>query len=103
MQDLSHPIEASASGDRYAADKLLPLDYDELRQLAAVTLTQEKPGHTRDATSLVHESYVRLSGDQHFENRRHFFAAAAEATRRILVENARRKLTVRHGGGRRRG
>jgi RNA polymerase sigma factor (TIGR02999 family) len=76
--------------------------YDELRKLAAVQMAREKPGQTLDATALVHEAYLRLVGDQHFENSRHFFAAAAEAMRRILVENARRKARVKHGGGRQR-
>lgn len=83
----------------------MPLVYDELRQLAAMQLAQEKPGQTLDATALVHEAHLRLAGaagDQRFANRRHFFAAAAQAMRRILVENARRKRRRRHGGGRRR-
>jgi RNA polymerase sigma factor (TIGR02999 family) len=89
-------------GDPLAASELLPLVYDELRNLAAQRLAREKPGQTLDATALVHEAYLRLVGDQKFENRGHFFCAAAEAMRRILVENARRKAREKHGGGRRR-
>jgi RNA polymerase sigma factor (TIGR02999 family) len=92
-------------GDPAAAELLLPLIYDELRKLAAANLAQEKPGQTLQATALVHEAYVRLVDQvpgQHWDHRGHFFAAAAEAMRRILVEQARRKLRVRHGGGKRR-
>jgi RNA polymerase sigma factor (TIGR02999 family) len=89
-------------GDPAAAEQLLPLLYDELRKLAASHMSREKPGQTLDATALVHEAYLRLVGDQHFDNRRHFFAAAAEAMRRILVENARRKQRLKHGGDRQR-
>jgi RNA polymerase sigma factor (TIGR02999 family) len=85
-----------------AAADLFPLVYDELRKLAAAHMVDEKPGHTLQATALVHEAYVRLVGDQRFTGRGHFFAAAAEAMRRILVENARRKKRLRHGGDRRR-
>jgi RNA polymerase sigma factor (TIGR02999 family) len=105
MTDLSHLLNAVDRGDAGAAGELFPLVYDELRRLAAQKLTQEKPGHTLDATALVHEAYLRLVGPASrlpFENRRHFFAAAAEAMRRILVESARRRGRVRHGGGRRR-
>jgi len=76
--------------------------YDELRKLAAARMAAEAPGHTLDATALVHEAYLRLVGDQHFDGRGHFFAAAAEAMRRILVESARRKGRLRHGGARQR-
>src|SRR2546427_5839698 len=100
MSDVTRILHAIDEGDPDAADQLLPLVYDELRQLAAQKLAQEKPGQTLDATALVHEAYLRLVGDQHFENRRHFLAAAAEAMRRILVENARRKARLKHGGGR---
>ncbi len=91
-------------GDRRAAEELLPLVYGELRRVAAARMAQEAPGHTLQATALVHEAYLRLVGDQSLEwdNRAHFFAAAAEAMRRILVENARRKARIRHGGGRQR-
>jgi RNA polymerase sigma factor (TIGR02999 family) len=98
MTEVTRILSAMGQGDRQAAERFLPLVYDELRRLAAAHLAQEKPGQTLDATALVHEAYLRLVGDQHFENRRHFFAAAAEAMRRILVENARRKRRDKHGG-----
>jgi RNA polymerase sigma factor (TIGR02999 family) len=86
-------------GDSAAADELIQLVYDELRQLAAQKLAREKPGHTLEATALVHEAFLRLGLTDHvWENRRHFFAAAAEAMRRILVESARQKRTRKHGG-----
>src|SRR5262249_21207015 len=96
-----------SQGDTQAAEQLLPLVYDELRRLAAQKLAKEKPGQTLDATGLVHEAYLRLlprastvaPERQHWDGRGHFFAAAAEAMRRILVENARRKARIRHGGG----
>src|SRR5215212_9396508 len=99
MSEVTRILSAIAQGDPHAAEQLLPLVYDELRQLAAQKLAQEKPGQTLQATALVHEAYVRLvgSGDQaasepvHWHNCRHFFAAAAEAMRRILIDNARRK------------
>jgi RNA polymerase sigma factor (TIGR02999 family) len=91
MTDLTRILSAIEQGDPQAAEQLLPLVYDELRQLAARKLAREKPGQTLDATALVHEAYLRLVGDQPFANRRHFFAAAAEAMRRILIESARRK------------
>src|SRR6516165_7725619 len=102
MSDVTHFLEAAQKGDRQAAAELLPLVYDELRKLAAARMTGEAPGHTLDATALVHEAYVRLVGDQQFSGRGHFFAAAAEAMRRILVENARSKARRKHGGGRQR-
>ena len=88
-------------GDPQAAEALLPLVYDELRRLAAWRLAQERPGQTLQATALVHEAYLRLVGqaDSRWDGRRHFFAAATEAMRRILIDNARRKQAVRHGGG----
>src|SRR5712692_7879528 len=98
MNEVTRVLSAIEGGDPHAAEQLLPLVYDELRRLAAAQMAQEKPGQTLDATALVHEAYLRLVGDQHFENRRHFFAAAAEAMRRILVENARRKRRAKHGG-----
>jgi RNA polymerase sigma factor (TIGR02999 family) len=98
MSEVTQVLQAIERGDPYAAAELLPLVYDELRQLAAQKLAQEKPGQTLDATALVHEAYLRLAGKQGFANWRHFFAAAAEAMRRILVENARRKGRIRHGG-----
>jgi RNA polymerase sigma factor (TIGR02999 family) len=99
MSEVTRILNAIEAGDVRAADALFPLVYDELRRLAAVQMAREKPGQTLDATALVHEAYLRLVGDQYFANRRHFFAAAAEAMRRILVENARRKGRLRHGGG----
>ncbi|HLN28799.1 MAG TPA: sigma-70 family RNA polymerase sigma factor [Gemmataceae bacterium] len=102
MNEVTRILDTLGQGDPQAAAKLLPLVYDELRRLAAAQMAREKPGHTLDATALVHEAYLRLVGDQRFENRRHFFAAAAEAMRRILVENARRKCSLKRGGGRRR-
>src|SRR6516164_3709466 len=93
MSDVTRLLEAAAAGDRRAADDLLPVVYDELRKLAAARLAAEKPGQTLQPTALVHESYLRLGGtpdgDQ-WNHRGHFFAAAAEAIRRILIENARR-------------
>ena len=85
--------------DRRAAAELLPLVYSELRKLAAARLATEKPGQTLDATALVHEAYLRLVGDQAFDGRGHFFAAAAEAMWRILVEQARRRKSLKRGGG----
>ncbi len=102
MCEVTRILSAIEAGDPHAAAQLLPLVYEELRQLAAVQMAREKPGQTLDATALVHEAYLRLVGDQHFDNRRHFFAAAAEAMRRILVDRARRKKRLKHGGGRRR-
>ncbi len=99
MSHVTRLLEAAQAGDRQAAADLLPLVYDELRRLAAVRMAAEKPGQTLDATALVHEAYLRLVGDQQFDGRSHFFAAAAEAMCRILVESARRKKTVKHGGG----
>jgi len=91
-------LVAIEQGKPHAAEQLLPLVYDELRKLADQKMAQEKPGQTLNATALVHEAYLRLVGDQHFEGRGHFFAAAAEAMRRILIERARRKLRQIHGG-----
>lgn len=102
MSDVTNILAAFGEDDAHAAELLLPLVYDELRQLASQKLNREATGQTLDATALVHEAYLRLIGDQQFANRRHFFAAAAEAMRRILVENARRKARVKHGGGRKR-
>jgi RNA polymerase sigma factor (TIGR02999 family) len=99
MSEVSHIIAQIESGDQQAAERLLPLVYDELRKLAAQRLAQERPGQTLEATALVHEAYLRLAGGKHFENCGHFFAAAAEAMRRILVENARRKASLKRGGG----
>ncbi len=102
MSEITQLLDAAASGDRHAAAELLPLVYDELRKLAAARLAAEKPGHTLDATALVHEAYLRLIGDQQFDGRGHFFAAAAEAMRRVLVNHARERKRVKRGGGRKR-
>jgi RNA polymerase sigma factor (TIGR02999 family) len=105
MSEVIRILSAINGGDPHAAAQLLPLVYDELRRLAAQRLDQEKLGQTLQATALVHEAYLRLVGDgqgQHWDHRGHFFAAAAEAMRRILVDAARRKQAVRHGGGRNR-
>ena len=103
MTEVTRILNAIDQGDAQAAEQLLPLVYDELRRLAAQKLSHEKPGQTLQATALVHEAYIRLVGseDQRWDGRGHFFAAAAEAMRRILVENARRKQRIRHGGGHR--
>ena len=102
MNELTRILSAVEHGDPTAAEQLLPLVYDELRRLAARRLAREKPGHTLSATALVHEAYLRLVGSQDpgWNGRGHFFAAAAEAMRRILVERARRKRSRKHGGGR---
>jgi RNA polymerase sigma factor (sigma-70 family) len=124
MTDFNHVLKAAARGDSQAAAQLLPLVYDELRQLAAQKLAHEQPGQTLDATALVHEAYLRLIASQarqptekeevsrgrqpseeaepRWQGRGHFFAAAAEAMRRILIDNARRKQRLRHGGDRQR-
>ncbi len=105
MADVTELLSAIEQGDPHAAGRLLPLVYDELRRLAAQRLTREAAGQTLEPTALVHEAYLRLVGrdaDQPWDSRGHFFAAAAEAMRRILVENARRKKRTRHGGQRRR-
>jgi RNA polymerase sigma factor (TIGR02999 family) len=101
MNEVTQILSAIEQGDLHAASQLLPLVYDELRKLAAAKLAQEKPGQTLQPTALVHEAYLRLVGvaqTQDWDNRRHFFAAAAEAMRRILVEKARRKQSARRGG-----
>jgi RNA polymerase sigma factor (TIGR02999 family) len=105
MSDVTRVLSAIEQGDPHAAEQLLPLVYDELRKLAAQKLAQEKPGQTLEATALVHEAYLRLVDTdkaQHWNSRGHFFAAAAEAMRRILVDTARRKGSIKHGGGRER-
>ena len=114
MNDVTHLLSAIVDGDPHAAGQLLPLVYDELRRLAAQRLAHEGPGQTLQPTALVHEAYLRLVGgaregeapgegeapaEQHWDGRGHFFAAAAEAMRRILVDNARKKRSVKHGGG----
>src|SRR5262245_49990663 len=105
MNDVTRLLKALDADDPHAAAQLLPLVYDELRKLAAQKLAHEKPGQTLDATALVHEAYLRLvdrDQAQSWDSRGHFFAAAAEAMRRILVENARHKTRQKHGGGRHR-
>ena len=101
MHDVTRLLDAAAAGDPHAAGQLLPLVYDELRRLAAQRLAHEKPGHTLQPTALVHEAYLRLVGEGDAEGwtgRGHFFAAAAEAMRRILVESARRRRSLKRGG-----
>jgi len=104
MTDVTRILNAIDQGDGKAAERLLPLVYEELRLLAAQKMSQEAPGQTLQATALVHEAYIRLveAKDQSWNSRGHFFKAAAEAMRRILIENARRKQRHKHGGGRQR-
>ncbi|MFC1765248.1 sigma-70 family RNA polymerase sigma factor [Planctomycetota bacterium] len=104
MSDVTRILNAIEQGDAREADKLLPLVYEELRRLAAHKMSQEKPGHTLQATALVHEAYIRLMGEevQNWNDRGHFFRVAAEAMRRILIDNARRKQREKHGSGRQR-
>jgi RNA polymerase sigma factor (TIGR02999 family) len=105
VSEVTRLLSDLAGGNAQAATQLLPLVYDELRKLAALRMAQEVPGHTLDATALVHEAYLRLVGPAdiaRWENRGHFFAAASEAMRRILVDAARRKQTEKHGGHHRR-
>jgi RNA polymerase sigma factor (TIGR02999 family) len=102
MSEVTRILSAIEQGDPQAAEQLLPLVYDGLRRLAAEKMTQERPGQTLDATALVHEAYLRLvdaEKAQRWDSRGHFFAAAAEAMRRILIDNARRKQAEKHGGG----
>src|SRR5277367_6996500 len=101
MSEATILLNAVEQGDPQAADKLLELLYEELRRLAASKMAREAPGQTLQPTALVHEAWLRLVGSQNpkFENRAHFFSAAAEAMRRILIDRARRKLRIRHGGG----
>src|SRR5262249_14449526 len=101
MSEVTRILSAIEQGDPSASEQLLPLVYDELPKLAAQRLAHEQPGQTLQATALVHEAYLRLvgnTGEQKWDSRGHFFAAAAEAMRRIVVENARRKKRVKHGG-----
>src|SRR6516225_3155558 len=103
MSEVTRILSGIEAGDAHAAEQLLPLVYDELRKIAAQKLAQEKPGQTLEATALVHEAYLRLvDQDQapHWNGRGHFFAVAAEAMRRILIDNARRKRRQKRGGGR---
>lgn len=105
MSEVTHILSQIESGDPAAAEQLLPLVYDELRKLATAKLAQERPGHTLQATALVHDAYLRLVGEhdsQKWDSRGHFFAAAAEAMRRILIDQARRKQSEKSGGGFRR-
>ena len=104
MSDVTRILDAVEKGDPQASDQLLPLVYNELRKLAAHKMAQESPGHTLQPTALVHEAWLRLVGDENpkFDGRAHFFAAAAEAMRRILIDRARRKRAVRHGGNQQR-
>jgi RNA polymerase sigma factor (TIGR02999 family) len=105
MSDITNILSAIEQGDQHAAEQLLPLVYDELRKLAAAKLAQEKPGQTLDATALVHEAYLRLVGpvnEQRWQGRGHFFAAAAEAMRRILIDRARARKSLKRGGDGRR-
>jgi len=101
MSDVTRILNAIEQGDTRAADRLLPLVYEELRRLAVQKMSQELPGQTLQATALVHEAYIRLVGSevQNWSGRTHFFAAAAEAMRRILIDNARRKQRLKRGGG----
>jgi RNA polymerase sigma factor (TIGR02999 family) len=100
MSEITRLLAAATAGDRQAAADLLPLVYNELRQLAAARMAAERPEHTLDATALVHEAYLRLIGDQQFDGKAHFFAAAAEAMRRVLVNHARDRARLKRGGGR---
>jgi len=104
MSDVTRILVAIEQGDARAADRLLPLVYQELRRLAAQKLSRERPGQTLQATALVHEAYIRLVGNEarNWNSRGHFFSAAAEAMRRILIDNARRKQRLKHGGGQQR-
>ncbi|MBI5772802.1 MAG: sigma-70 family RNA polymerase sigma factor [Verrucomicrobia bacterium] len=104
MSDVTRLLDAVGQGDAVAAGQLLPLVYQELRQLATAKMARENPGHTLQPTALVHEAWLKLvgpDGQAQFQNRAHFFGAAAEAMRRILIDSARRKLAARHGGGQR--
>jgi RNA polymerase sigma factor (TIGR02999 family) len=101
MSNLTRSLESAQGGDRKAAADLLPLVYDELRKLAAAKMVAEAPGHTLNPTALVHEAYLRLTGEQSFESRSHFMRAAAEGMRRILVDRARARNAAKRGGGNR--
>jgi RNA polymerase sigma factor (TIGR02999 family) len=100
MPEITQLLDSAQAGDRKAAAQLLPLVYHELRKLAAARMAAEAPGHTLNATALVHEAYLRLVGDQRFDGRGHFFAAAAEAMRRILVDHARTRMAAKRGARR---
>src|SRR5262245_7348943 len=100
MPEVTRLLDAAAAGDRQAAADLLPFVYDELRRLAAAKMADERADHTLNATALVHEAYVRLVGEQRFNGQGHFFRVAAEAMRRILIDQARHKRRIKHGGDR---
>jgi RNA polymerase sigma factor (TIGR02999 family) len=102
MNDVTQILDLAQKGDPCAAAQLLPLAYDELRRLAAAQMAGEKPGHTLDATALVHEAFLRLVGNLQYTDRRHYFRVAAEAMRRILIDRARQKWRSKHGGNRER-
>jgi RNA polymerase sigma factor (TIGR02999 family) len=102
MSDVTRLLDAAAAGDRKAAAELLPLVYDELRQLAAAHLSGEKPGHTLDPTALVHEAYLRLTGGRAFESKSHFLRVAAGVMRNVLVDHARARFAAKRGGRRQR-
>lgn len=104
MSDVTRILQSIDSGDAHAADELLPLVYEELRKLAAAKMARESPNQTLQPTALVHEAWLRLTGNENirWDGRAHFFGAAAEAMRRILIDNARRKRALRHGGGQQR-
>jgi RNA polymerase sigma factor (TIGR02999 family) len=99
-EQVTEVLAAAGAGDKEAAEKLLPLVYEQLRRLAAARMAQQPPGQTLQATALVHEAWLRLAGEKlpRWENRKHFFAAAAQAMRHVLIERARRKMRLRHGG-----
>jgi RNA polymerase sigma factor (TIGR02999 family) len=101
MSDITQVLQAIGRGEGHASEELLPLVYEELRRLAAARMAHEQPGQTLQATAMVHEAWLRIvsSGDRNWQNRAHFFGAAAEAMRRILIENARRKSALKRGGG----
>ncbi len=101
MSEVTQVLQAMAKGDAHAAHELLPLVYEELRKLAAYRMSHEKPGQTLQPTALVHEAWLRLAGNEpaQWDSRGHFFSAAAEAMRRILIDNARRKQALRHKAG----
>src|SRR5438445_790445 len=102
MNEVTRMLSEIGPGDRSATEKLLPLVYDELRKLAAARMADERADHTLNATALVHEAYLRLVGGQEFEGRAHFFAAAAEAMRRVLVDHSRDRARLKRGGGKHR-
>ena len=101
MNDITLVLQAASRGESGASEELMPLVYEELRRLAAARMARESPGQTIQATVLVHEAWLQLAGNgnRHWENRAHFFGAAADAMRRILIDNARRKARLKHGGG----